>query len=112
MLLALKLSYPPNIYQHHPHSFMEADAKAKVKQECFITGTGQPINIKYIVPESCLDTFWAKIQCLSYDYTGNRTIRHNAFRNLFLVVTKYGLKLFTKRDTFSLTQNDFLKHLN
>ena len=40
MLLALKLSCPPNVYQHHPYSFAEADAKAKVKQEYFTIGTG------------------------------------------------------------------------
>ena len=112
VLPALKLSCPPDVYQHHPHSFAEADAKAKVKQECFTTGTGQPMDIRYIVPESCLDTFWAKIQHLSYDHTGNRTIPRNAFRDPFLVITGHGLKLFTKRDTFSLARNDYLRHLN
>ena len=57
VLPALKLSCPPNVYQHHPYSFAEADAKAKVKQECFTTGTGQPMDVRYIVPELYLDTF-------------------------------------------------------
>src|SRR5207245_1113260 len=62
ILPALKRSCPPDIYQHHPHSFADADFKAKVKQECFTTGTGEAMDIKYIIPESCLDTFWANVQ--------------------------------------------------
>ena len=52
LLPALKSSCSPDIYQHHPHRFMDADFKAKVKQECFTTGSGQPMDIRYIVPES------------------------------------------------------------
>lgn len=112
MFLALKLSCLPDVYQYHPHSFAEADAKAKVKQECFITGTSQPINIRYMVPKSCLDIFQAKVQRLSYNHTGNGSIRRNAFCDPFLVISRHGLKLFTKRDTFDLAYNNFLSHLN
>ena len=52
LLPALKSSCSPDIYQHHPHSFMDTDFKTKVKQECFTTGSGQPMNIKYVMPES------------------------------------------------------------
>ena len=54
LLPALKSSCSPDIYQHYPHSFIDADSdfKTKVKQECFTTGSGQPIDIRYVVPES------------------------------------------------------------
>lgn len=112
ILPALKRSCPPDIYQHHPHSFADADFKAKVKRECFTTVTGQPMDIRYVVPESCLGTFWVEVQRLSHQYTGNGRVPHDAFHNLFLVITGHGLKLFTKRDTFDLARNDFLSHLS
>ena len=34
VLPALKKSCTPDVYQHHPHSFADADYKAKVKEEC------------------------------------------------------------------------------
>ena len=45
LLPALKSNCSPDIYQHHPHSFMDADFKAKVKQEYFITGSDQTMDI-------------------------------------------------------------------
>ena len=47
---------------------MDADYKAKVKIKCFIIGTGQPINIKYVILELYLDRFWAEVQRLFYKY--------------------------------------------
>ena len=102
ILPALKKSYIPNIYQYYPYSFADVDYKAKVRKECFIIGTGQPIDVRYVILELCLDRFWAEVRRLSYEYTGdnNRYILCNAFCDLFLVISRYSLKLATKRDTF------------
>src|SRR5205807_2557639 len=88
------------------------DFKAKVKQECFTTGTGEAMDIKYIIPESCLDTFWANVQRLSYTHDGDGEVPQDAFRNPFLVISGHGLKLFTKRDTLNVVRSDFLSHLH
>ena len=71
VLPALKKSCTPDVYQHHPHSFADADYKAKVKKECFTTGTGQPMDVRYVIPELCLDRFWAEVRRLSHEYTGD-----------------------------------------
>ena len=90
------------MYQHYPQSFTDIDYKAKVKIECFTIGTGQPIDVRYIILELYLDRFWAEVRRLSYKYTGdnNRYILYNTFHDLFLVISGYSLKLATKRDTF------------
>ncbi|KAJ9655921.1 hypothetical protein H2201_008702 [Coniosporium apollinis] len=112
VLPALKRSCPSDVYQHHPHSFLDADCKARVKQECFATGTGQAMDIRYVIPESYLDTFWAEVQRLSYEHAGDGRVPRDAFRNPVLVISGHGLKLFTKRDTLEQARNDFLSHLN
>jgi len=112
VLPALKHSCSPDVYQHHPHSFADADFKAKVKQECFTTGTGQPMDIRYEIPESCLDAFWIEVQRLSHEYPGDEYLPADAFHDLFLVVSGHGLKLFTKRDTFDQARDDYLSHLD
>lgn len=75
VLPALKRSCSSDVYQHHPHSFADADFKARVKQECFTTGTGQAIDIRYVISESCLDTFWAEVRRLSYEHAGDGMYR-------------------------------------
>ena len=81
---------------------MDINYKTKIKIKYFITGTSQPINIRYIILKLYLDRFWAKIQQLFYKYTSNnnRYILYNTFYNLFLVISKYSLKLATKYNTF------------
>ena len=51
---------------------------------------------------------------LSHKYTGDNDgyVPCDAFCDLFLVISGYGLKLATKRDTFQQARNDFLSHLN
>ena len=81
---------------------MDIDYKAKVKKECFIIGAGQPMDIRYVILESCLDKFWVEVWHLSHEYTSNnnRYILYNTFYNLFLVISGYGLKLATKYNIF------------
>ena len=102
------------MYQHHPQSFADADYKAKVKTECFTTGTGQPMDVRYVIPELCLDRFWAEVRRLSHEYTGDNDgyVSCDAFHDLFLVISGHGLKLATKRDTFQQARSDFLSHVN
>lgn len=111
VLPALEHSCSSGVYQHHPHSFADADFKARIKQECFTTVTGQAMDIRYVIPESCLDAFWAEIERLSYEHPGDGRVPRDAFRNPFLVISGHGLKLYTKRDTLELARNDFLRHL-
>src|SRR5436190_9344277 len=70
------------------------------------------MRVRYVVPESCLDAFWAEVQRLSYEHTGDGDLPCDAFRNLFLVISGHGLKLFTKRDTLGEARSDFLTHLS
>ena len=67
-----------------------------------------------MIPESYLDIFWAEVRRLSREYTGDNDghIPCDAFHDLFLVISGYGLKLATKRDTFQQARNDFLSHIN
>src|SRR5271154_5707083 len=54
VLPALRSTCPSDIYQHHPCSFADADFKANVKQECFVSGSKQAINLQYAIPEEFL----------------------------------------------------------
>lgn len=99
-------------HHHHPHSFADAKSKAEVKQEVFTSGTSHAMDIRYTVPEDCLDLFWTEVLRLSREHDGDgNVISHDAFRDPFLVVMGYGLKLSTKRDTFQQTRRDFLAQL-
>jgi hypothetical protein len=101
-----------DVYQHHPHSFADAKSKAEVKREVFTSGTSYAMDIRYTVPEDCLDLFWTEVLRLSHEHDGDgNAVPHNAFRDPFLVVSGHGLKLSTKRDTFEQTRRDFLAHL-
>jgi hypothetical protein len=72
------------------------------------------MDVRYVIPESCLDRFWAEVRRLSHEYTGDNDgyVSCDAFHDLFLVISGHGLKLATKRDTFQQARSDFLSHVN
>jgi hypothetical protein len=101
-----------DVYHHHPNSFADAKSKAEVKKEACTSGTGYAMDIKYTVPDDCLDLFWTEVLRLSHEHNGDgHIVPHNAFRDPFLVISGHGLKLTTKRDTLELARRDFLAHL-
>jgi hypothetical protein len=60
------------------------------------------MDVRYVIPESCLDRFWAEVRRLSHEYTGDNDgyVSCDAFHDLFLIISGHGLKLAIKRDTF------------
>lgn len=92
MLPTLRESCPNNILQHHPRSFANIDARASARRELHPMGHQQAMDVQYHVPELYLERFWEAIErrCGGEDLA--------EFRDLFLLVSGHGLKLFTKRD--------------
>lgn len=96
ILPALRHACPADVCQHHPSSFSDLRYKANVKQECFPTGAGQPIDIQELIPEQYVEAFWARVVELS---NGPGSPGNGQFQDVFLVVCCHGMKLSSKSET-------------
>jgi hypothetical protein len=82
-----------------------------VKREASITSTGIAIDVRYTIIETYLDEFWLAIVQEANSFIGEGKVKADAFSNLFLVVSRHGLKLATKQDTLANTCESFRAHL-
>ena len=110
VLPALRATCPPDITQHHPHSFKDAQGKSQVKREQPFSRHGQGLDVRYVIPESNLRLFWAEARQLARDIgvTDGPVPRHS-FRNLVLIVSGHNLKLTTKNSTYRGAKEEFLR---
>ncbi|OJD30059.1 uncharacterized protein BKCO1_670002 [Diplodia corticola] len=54
---SLRLVCPPDVVQHHPVSFQDADNKSKVRRQDFVSGTSAAIDVQYTIPSKYLASF-------------------------------------------------------
>ena len=104
MISAVCISCLNDILQHHSQSYADVKFKTFVKKELHSSDSAQDMNSLYCISETSLTLFWAAVLCLFW--------LHTAYKDLFLIVFRHNLKLYTKCDTVSETQTDFLTYLN
>lgn len=105
VLPALAVACSPSVRQHHPRSFAEVDAKARSRKEIHPSGSAMPMDVRHTIPDTDTDSFWQEVtrRCNRDD--------GSVYRDVFLVVSGHGLKLFTKRERAEDLQMDFMHHL-
>jgi hypothetical protein len=120
ILPALRTVCPVNVSAHHPKSFKEADLKAQVKLERFVTlGEGEErrheggaaMDIRYLVPEPYVENFWKEVLSRAHTVNGSSKLPPDAFRDPFLGISGHNLKLAFQRPTLNQSRAAFVDHL-
>ncbi len=110
VLPALQSSCSNDVIHHHPRSFADVKCKADVQKEVYDTRAAG-INLRYLVPDSCLADFWNEVVRLASTVVNASGADRVEFKAPFLVISGHDLKLHFKRDTANRTRVDFQKSL-
>ncbi|MCJ1422055.1 hypothetical protein MMC32_008424 [Xylographa parallela] len=103
ILPALRASCPDDVLQHHPRSFNEVLRKAGIQGENTLHGQHQDLDLRYCVPERCLNEFSNQVL--------HRCNNQAGYQNAFYVISAHDLKLTTKRPSLLQCRTDFINIL-
>ena len=103
ILPALRASCPDDVLQHHPRSFNEVLRKAGIQGENTLHGQHQDLDLRYCVPERCLNEFSNQVL--------HRCNNQAGYQNAFYVISAHNLKLTTKRPSLLQCRTDFINIL-